>query len=159
MSIFNRLSAIIITLAFSTQTANRVDTHSSLSHLDNALYSSGLNLFNQGCGDLASGEMINKSKCILAVTRLQKVVETTPSLLEAQLRLAEIYYYQPSQMHWGEDAMVSRDKNLKIGYKHLQKAMELDRSHPQVKNLFKKYQYSYKAAQTAGRESKKKDTL
>tara|TARA_B100000749_G_scaffold280887_2_gene280029 strand:+ start:93072 stop:93506 length:435 start_codon:yes stop_codon:yes gene_type:complete len=143
--------------------SNQVYEHSSnldkLNVVDKSIYESGIHLYNQGCGNLEDGELTNKSKCILSLTRLKQVVKKHPYLVDAQMRLAEIFYYQPSQIQWGEDSIAVRDENLKIGFKHLQKALEYDRWNSKGLQLLELYKVTHRASQTADSKAPRKEAF
>ncbi|MEZ4871903.1 MAG: hypothetical protein R2827_06595 [Bdellovibrionales bacterium] len=149
----------MITLSVSVQMSDQDPYHHNLSQDDKKIFQSAVELFKSGCGDLSVGELPNKSKCILGAKRLKTIVEANPTVVEAHILLAELYLYQPAQIHWGEDSIAMRDKNLKIGYKHLMNALDFDQKNQKGLSLLKMYRDIYKSAQTAGRESKPKDTL
>lgn len=107
-------------------------------------------LFDEGCEGIETRLVKDAAMCVLAMSRLQQFTKKEPRFVHSNLMLAELYYYQPPQLDWGDDVLSLRNNYLSKGYSHLLKALELDKENPKAMALFKAFKEAAPRRQTAG---------
>ena len=140
MAVFKRLLIIFCTLAITSFASDQADRKQVLTAESQPYLDAGLKLHKEGCGELVSEGLVVDSKlCLAAMSRLMQAVSLNQTLVDANVLLAELYYYQPSQMNWGALPEKEQKKIYQKGYKHTLKAIEYAPSHPKAKKLFTAY--------------------